>query len=206
VLFDRRVLLLRPLLGVSRPVLRGFLGARAIPHADDPTNADMAYERVRIRAGRPEIRSATLKAAHRERARLAAAAAAFIENAVRLEDGLALISADPAMVEQDVTVFALRHLAATLDGAAHPASPATGVRLAALLQDDAKGKAFAASRLRFERVGDRIQVGRDPRHAGLPFAFGRTAPFDLFCPQSFWPLADALAKVMGAPPFTLFER
>ncbi|MDR5654069.1 tRNA lysidine(34) synthetase TilS [Xinfangfangia sp. LG-4] len=40
---------LRPLLGVTRAALRGWLAAEGIGWADDPTNADPRYARVRMR-------------------------------------------------------------------------------------------------------------------------------------------------------------
>ncbi len=49
-LFDRHgVTWRRPLLGVSRAELRGWLDQRGIGWAEDPTNDDPAYERVRVR-------------------------------------------------------------------------------------------------------------------------------------------------------------
>jgi tRNA(Ile)-lysidine synthase len=50
-LFDGRIWIARPLLGVRRQALRAFLDARGIAWIDDPTNSDDAYERVRVRAG-----------------------------------------------------------------------------------------------------------------------------------------------------------
>lgn len=41
---------LRPLLGIGRAELRGWLAARGIPFADDPTNSDPRFDRARARA------------------------------------------------------------------------------------------------------------------------------------------------------------
>lgn len=42
-------LFLRPLLGVSRAALRGWLSARGLPWVDDPTNDDARFDRIKAR-------------------------------------------------------------------------------------------------------------------------------------------------------------
>ncbi|MEM9350878.1 MAG: tRNA lysidine(34) synthetase TilS [Pseudomonadota bacterium] len=47
--------IIRPLLGVSREELRHFLNVLKIDYADDPSNDDPAYERVRMRKALPGL-------------------------------------------------------------------------------------------------------------------------------------------------------
>ncbi|MDP3896751.1 MAG: tRNA lysidine(34) synthetase TilS, partial [Mesorhizobium sp.] len=49
-LLDGRIWLIRPLLEVRREALRDVLRAEAIAWIDDPSNANIDYERVRVRA------------------------------------------------------------------------------------------------------------------------------------------------------------
>ncbi|TGV66943.1 tRNA(Ile)-lysidine synthetase, partial [Mesorhizobium sp. M00.F.Ca.ET.158.01.1.1] len=49
-LHDWRDWIVRPLLGVRRSVLRDFLHRQQVGWAEDPTNADEAFERPRMRA------------------------------------------------------------------------------------------------------------------------------------------------------------
>lgn len=49
-LFDERVWIVRPLLGVRRDALRGWLMERGVRWIDDPTNDNSDYERVRMRS------------------------------------------------------------------------------------------------------------------------------------------------------------
>ncbi len=51
VIEGHRIDLFRPLLHISRQRLRDHLTKHALPWRDDPTNDDLAYERVRIRQG-----------------------------------------------------------------------------------------------------------------------------------------------------------
>ncbi|MDT8343974.1 MAG: tRNA lysidine(34) synthetase TilS [Thermohalobaculum sp.] len=55
---QRGVLWLRPLLGLRRAALRAFLAARGIGWIDDPTNADRASLRVRVRAAMAALEAA----------------------------------------------------------------------------------------------------------------------------------------------------
>src|SRR5690606_36834670 len=53
-LFDGHIWIVRPLLGLRRQALRGWLAARGVPWIDDPTNEDPAFERARVRRALPE--------------------------------------------------------------------------------------------------------------------------------------------------------
>ena len=53
---------LRPLLGVRRAALRGWLEAEGVAWAEDPSNADPRFDRVRARAALPAARGARHRA------------------------------------------------------------------------------------------------------------------------------------------------
>lgn len=59
---DDGVTFLRPLLSVPRQRLRQALTARGIPWAEDPSNADPAYHRARLRAAQPGLDALGLSA------------------------------------------------------------------------------------------------------------------------------------------------
>jgi tRNA(Ile)-lysidine synthase len=205
-LIERDIVLLRPLLGESREALRAFNAARAIPFADDPTNADLRHERSRVRLARPLARAATLEAAQAERQRASASAAAFLDEAARWQgegDNDAVTVRPAPDVARADQALALRFLAACLAPAPYPASPATGERLAALLADGANGAGFSAARLLLRKRGGVLLITRDPRHAALALPSGRVEPFEAFCPEGMLPLANALARLTGAPPFIM---
>jgi tRNA(Ile)-lysidine synthase len=73
------VAVIRPLLSLSKARLAAFLRAGAIPSIHDPSNADPAFERVRIRHAMRALRGAGLgaKALARSAARLARSRAAL---------------------------------------------------------------------------------------------------------------------------------
>lgn len=63
---------LRPLLGVSRQALRDYLREAGISWADDPSNDDLRYARVRARqalAAQPDSRAALIRLGQRQRQR-----------------------------------------------------------------------------------------------------------------------------------------
>jgi tRNA(Ile)-lysidine synthase len=95
----RGLTLARPLLGVTRAMLREALRARRADWIEDPANANTAFERVRVRA-----RLAQLATVEFDGARLAAVAGKLrrLADAVALE-ALALVSAS-ARIEDDVTI------------------------------------------------------------------------------------------------------
>lgn len=130
------VRVLRPLLGVAPGRLRATLRAEGMVWIEDPSNADPALLRARLRAARGDsagqgivVRAAVAAAAARGRARAEAerAAAGELAARVRLSPwGYAVLSPGPIGAESLVAL--LRMLA----GAAYPPVP---VRVAALAAD-----------------------------------------------------------------------
>ena len=125
-LFDGRLWIARPLLGLTREVLRSFLIERAVEWTDDPTNADTRFERPRLRAGADSAAgddggAAAIAAAGQGREDLSLAAAALVRNHAGLPRP-GLIHLAPAFLAQsaiDARVHALRILLAVSGGSAH---------------------------------------------------------------------------------------
>jgi tRNA(Ile)-lysidine synthase len=101
----RPIWIVRPLLDVKRADIRDYLNARSVAWADDPSNENLAYERIAVRrelAGASEehlrdLRQLSATAAAR-RARLAADAGEIISNFVQ--------EVMPGLVVLDPTAFA----------------------------------------------------------------------------------------------------
>jgi tRNA(Ile)-lysidine synthase len=129
----RGVALARPILGARREALRDWLRAQNAAWIEDPANANLEFERVRIRARLAELGAVGLdpmrlaQLARRLRARAAAideAAQALIERAVRLEDHAIRLSRKAWTAPRQVRLRALAVLLAAAAGAARePSSP-----------------------------------------------------------------------------------
>jgi tRNA(Ile)-lysidine synthase len=121
------LVILRPLLAVPRATLRHYLTAHNIPWIEDPSNANPAFERVRLRqfglATRPA--SPALMTQHREEA--AATAQALAANVRLSAEGFAVIMADHLAPE------ALSALIRVVGGAQYKPPRAAVARLAAKL-------------------------------------------------------------------------
>ncbi|MCU0830532.1 MAG: tRNA lysidine(34) synthetase TilS [Rhizobiaceae bacterium] len=195
-----RFTLVRPLLRVSRQALRAHLATLGIPFADDPSNDDPRFERVRVRTAlRRGQRLGTLDDARLDRADLARRAAEWLADSVSGTGES--IRLRPAQGHgADAAAFALRYVAAALDGSPWPATQAQGEHLRALLEAAPNGAGYAVCRLRFAKAGGAVRFARDPRHATLPFGFGAVSPFSFLCAESLLPLARQLATVLDAPP------
>jgi tRNA(Ile)-lysidine synthase len=127
-LYDWRMWIARPLLGVRRAALRAFLRHEKVGWVEDPTNTDTHFERPRIRTVLGEDRSgqrfaeaiSLARRAAGEREQLGRRAAALIgEFASRPARGL--IRLGPGLVKADDTraaVYGLRVLLATMGGVA----------------------------------------------------------------------------------------
>ncbi|MBA5764709.1 hypothetical protein H2O73_20380, partial [Vibrio sp. 404] len=92
---------LRPLLAVSRAALRADLTARGVAWAEDPSNADLRFDRVRVRQAMAALDLPVARLADTAQAMARAqealgrrAAEAAQAGAVRFEDGDILLTAD----------------------------------------------------------------------------------------------------------------
>ncbi|UVK40045.1 tRNA lysidine(34) synthetase TilS [Mesorhizobium sp. AR10] len=125
-LYDWRIWIVRPLLGVRRGALREVLLRRHVGWAEDPTNADKRFERPRIRAAlaedngakRGDDAMAMAARAATEREQLGHRAAALIGSfASRPSPGL--VRLDPGFAasgDAPTAVYALRILLAAIGG------------------------------------------------------------------------------------------
>lgn len=124
-LFDGRVWIARPLLGLRRQALRDWLGRRGVEWIDDPSNDNPAYERVRVRKALTHAEVERLGAEARRQAlarqALTGHAAAWVERfASRPVPGLLWLDRafpDAGGDEGETAVLALRALLATAGGA-----------------------------------------------------------------------------------------
>ena len=127
-LYDWRTWIVRPFLGVRRAALRDVLRRRRVGWADDPTNANEAFERPRIRAALADGNGArriddALAVAAREggaRTQLGLDAADLIRD-LATQPGAGLVRLDPGLLkagEDRAAVYALRILLATTGGVA----------------------------------------------------------------------------------------
>ncbi|MER8405216.1 tRNA lysidine(34) synthetase TilS [Mesorhizobium sp. M0185] len=127
-LYEWRHWIVRPLLGIRRAQLREFLRREQVAWIDDPTNADTAFERPRVRAalaegdGAPRVAEAIALArkAAVEREQLGHRAAMLIRSlASRPAAGLVRLDQDFATAaDSRAAIYALRILLAATGGTA----------------------------------------------------------------------------------------
>lgn len=183
-LFDDRVWVLRPLLGVRRAALREFLLRRGIAWSDDPTNDNPSYERARVRAGLADADIEALAArageAGRARTALAEAAAAFVDRfASRPAAGLFRL--DPAFFRgadgAAAAVLALRMILAVAGGTPH--LPDLD-RARALFERIAKGSPMRAtlSRAVVDARAGGVWIAREARGLAMLELAGEPAVWD----------------------------
>jgi len=122
--------LLRPLLGYPKERLRGHLAALGQPWIEDPSNADPAFARVRLRRSLAGFAGATAsaEAVARSAARMGSARIALEEGAAALLAGaLTLHPAGFAAVDasalvaapQEISLFALARILSAVGGRVH---------------------------------------------------------------------------------------
>ncbi|MER9834194.1 tRNA lysidine(34) synthetase TilS [Mesorhizobium sp. M0145] len=127
-LYEWRHWIVRPLLGIRRAELREFLRREQVAWIEDPTNADTAFERPRVRAalaegdGTPRVAEAIALArkAAAEREQLGHRAAMLIRSlASRPAAGLVRLDRDFATAaDSRAAIYALRILLAATGGTA----------------------------------------------------------------------------------------
>ncbi|TPI31377.1 tRNA lysidine(34) synthetase TilS [Mesorhizobium sp. B3-2-1] len=175
-LHEWRDWIVRPLLGIRRSALRDFLRRQQVGWAEDPTNADEAFERPRIRAtlageaGAQRMTDALALAAQEAdaRTRLGAEAACLIERFAS-QPASGLIRLDPALLsagDDRAAVYALRILLATSGGIAFLPDQARSEALFARLKAGFLCATLSRTVVDFRRAG--IFLRREMR--GLPAA------------------------------------
>lgn len=168
-LFDGRMWVLRPLLGINRADIRDFLSAIGADWLEDPSNSDDRFERVRVRGSLKQglpLRDGSLDTAERmaaSRIAMAGAAADFVDRScVVREDGIMRISLDGEGGDKH-HLLALETLIAWCGGAARPLDRRGKVALQTFLETSGPGSALTVGRtlLRFER--DFLSLRRESR-------------------------------------------
>jgi tRNA(Ile)-lysidine synthase len=164
VLVERAVWVLRPFLDVRRDEIRHYLRRKGIGWIEDPSNDNMAFERIRVRQGPapdiPELDAgADIESIWHE-------AAVFIRAAVKVHQGhVAEIDLDRLSPADPAHRLATLSLAAFLGGRDHLAGKATGARIFDFLARG-EGMRLAAERVILDRRGRSLFIGREAR--GLP--------------------------------------
>jgi len=183
------VRLLRPLLGVPRAALAGFLREHGIGWVDDPSNANPAFARTRVRAALPALAAKGLGAAphaaaarrmavsratlERETARLLARHAAVFPQGYARIACAALAGAPPELARR-----ALLRLLACVGGAPYPPR---GERLdgllAALAAPPFQGRTLAGCRILPD--GEALLIVREVRGSAMaPVSPGTDVTWD----------------------------
>ncbi|MBS0547494.1 MAG: tRNA lysidine(34) synthetase TilS [Proteobacteria bacterium] len=116
----REARLLRPVLGVARDTLTAVLTARGIRWIDDPSNADLRFERARLRAGGTLGREGPDTAAGERPGRESRLAAAAIDTLDRDGADLALDRDAFARLEPATAAGLLSRLVQAVGGRDHP--------------------------------------------------------------------------------------
>ncbi len=179
-LYDWRTWIVRPFLGVRRAALRDVLRRRRVGWADDPTNANEAFERPRMRAtladgnGAQRIDDALALAAREGGARtqLGLGAADLIGD-LATQPAAGLIRLDPGLLkagEGRAAVYALRIMLATTGGVAFLPDQARGEALFDRLKAGFLCATLSRTVVDYRRAG--LFLRREAR--GLPAAAAAT--------------------------------
>jgi tRNA(Ile)-lysidine synthase len=166
MLYGRRIWVLRPFLGLARAEIRSFLQACGVSWTDDPSNANPAFERVRVRARIATSQGMPTPLCNgRQRAASSARAAALIEKRIRVHEALvAEISARHAGEIDDADWRrALLTVASVLGGRDHMPARATVQRLSQFLRSGEPGR-MTAGRVVFDRRASGLYLYREARN------------------------------------------
>jgi tRNA(Ile)-lysidine synthase len=170
MLFDDRVWIVRPLLGVRRTALRRWLTRRNLEWIDDPSNENPAFERVRMRAQLAESGNVEVIAEQADRAGLArralsADAAALICRHTQMPSP-GLFRADAELLGEpsgsdEATLLAIRGLLALAGGTSHLPDVDRSRELLSIVR--AGPARVALSRTVIERRGGALWLMRERR-------------------------------------------
>jgi tRNA(Ile)-lysidine synthase len=165
VLFDRRIWILRPLLGCRRADIRAFLQAKSIAWIEDPSNEDMRYERVRTRRRLSEegVAGGIADIREDERLLLAENAAGWLDRHFRLHGGV-LGHVLPDGLEEGAAVlgYALGRLTAVFGGRPFPPGRAQMRDVHAFVARGKPGR-MTVGRVVFDLRRDGLYLARESR-------------------------------------------
>jgi tRNA(Ile)-lysidine synthase len=193
-LFDGRVWVLRPLLGVDRASLRRYLLSAGMDWIEDPSNRDIRFERVRVRAG---LAAKAATETFRDEAscpiaariHMASQAAAFIGQACKIKtDGTIHVAMDRSFAGQariSAAQMAMHKMAAlealigVCGGAARPLDRRGKSALQDFVSGRQAGSALAVGRTLLKRDGAGFALMRERRGLErLVIAPGQTVDWD----------------------------
>lgn len=172
-LFDGRMWVLRPLLGIHRAEIRAFLRGAGVDWIEDPSNADLRFERVRVRSILGEAAAAAADPVNSgiavARLELAGGAADFIDASCHFDakDLVRVrISPDDAA---DVVASALEALIGLCGGASRTLDRRGKATLAGFLNSvasDGGNRTVSLGRTLIRRQGALLTLWREHRGIG----------------------------------------
>ncbi|MEN0000982.1 MAG: tRNA lysidine(34) synthetase TilS [Pseudomonadota bacterium] len=201
-LYERQIWFARPLLGVSRAALRDYLNRHDQPWFDDPSNADVRYERVRVRQGGDDpFGNGQLDNADAasERQRTAIEAARWLARAVHLETDeggrFCALLAMPDLAHEDGFV-GLSYLLMLVGMQTHLPERASIAGALDVLTNTGRS-AFTVAGCLLERDGASVRVAPESRNR-------RESGFGLDHLLPIWelPVLDALDRLRGLEKVT----
>ena len=159
------VRLLRPLLGIAKAELQALLTARGQAWIEDPSNANPAFERVRLReaadrAEEPQV-EALLHRLGLERQRVESEAAGRLAESLTLhEAGWAELPADALHEPDAAALMAFGWLLQSLGGGDYPVAEARRAEALARIATDETAD-FTLGGCHLRRRGARLEIHRD---------------------------------------------
>lgn len=172
-LFDGRMWVLRPLLGLHRAEIRAFLRSAGVDWVEDPSNADLRFERVRIRAMLEDAAPAPVVSESSDiavaRFGLAGRAADFIDANCHIDaKDLVWVRVGPDDAA-DVIAAALEALIDLCGGASRPLDRRGKATLAGFLNSvatDGDNRTVSLGRTLIRRRGTLLSLWRERRGIG----------------------------------------
>lgn len=202
----RRIWFVRPFLHIGRRDLRDWLAAHGHDWIDDPSNDDRRFERVRMRAALahdPQRRDALLaKAAHHaeSRRRTAMQGAACIDDRTiwqKTADGACFDPSGAAGMPISALNAAMAAELAWTGRLPRLADAARAERALAFCRTAPNGAGLTLAGCRLDKRGGTVAIAPEPRNRRA----ASERLFDRLLPSADWPLAGALARLHGTPPF-----
>lgn len=181
---DAPVRLMRPLIAVPKAALVAWLKAQGQDFIVDPSNADLRFERARLRAAGVGIDRAEVTALQRARAAAERAALAALETAAAAEGGVLVDRARLAGLDEAALDAALAALLRRAGGRDHPGTRAERGRLAAAIRAGGafSGRTLAGAAIRAGRraEGGTAWLSFAPEGGGKPIRGAFWLPFGQF--------------------------